>query len=110
MRVAPSGSSGPGASCWAWRILPIPVGANGCEKRVSGFAGYAGYLLLPERLAPSPMWRKVGYGSVELVDATHLKCVGLHGKVWRIHCLSSLLTQQVRQVIGTRAKVAENLQ
>ncbi len=69
-----------------------------------------GYLLLPERLAPSPWLRKVGYGSVELVDATHLKCVGLHGKVWRIHCLYSLLTQQVRQVIVTSAKVAENLQ
>jgi hypothetical protein len=69
-----------------------------------------GQLLLPERLAPSPWLRKAGYGSVELVDATHLKCVGVHGKVWRIHCLYSLLTQQVRQVLVTSAKVAENLQ
>ena len=47
---------------------------------------------------------------MELVDATHLKCVGLHGKVWRIHCVYSLLSQQLRQVLVTSAKVAENLQ
>jgi hypothetical protein len=69
-----------------------------------------GYLLLPERLAPAPWLRKEGYGSIELVDATHLKCVGLSGQVWRIHCLYSLLTQQVRQVLVTSTKVAEHLQ
>ena len=65
--------------------------------------------LQPQGLVPCPWLKKVGYGAIELVDATHLKCVGLHGKVWRIHCLYSLLTLQIRQVVVSSMKVAENL-
>jgi len=53
--------------------------------------------------------KKAGYRAIELVDATHLKCVGLHGKTWRIHCMYSLLTQQIRQIVVSSTKVAENL-
>jgi len=66
--------------------------------------------LRPDGLLPCPWLKKAGYGAVELVDATHLKCVGLHGRTWRIHCLYSLLTMQIRQLVVSSMKVAENLQ
>lgn len=56
--------------------------------------------LRPDGLLPCPWLKKAGYGAVELVDATHLKCVGLHGRTWRIHCMYSLLTMQIRQLVG----------
>ena len=65
--------------------------------------------LQPQGVVPCPWLKKAGYGAIELVDATHLKCVGVHGKVWRIHCLYSLLTLQIRQVVVSSTKVAENL-
>jgi hypothetical protein len=43
------------------------------------------------------------------VDATHLKCVGATGEVWRIHCVYSLLSQQLRQVVVSSSQVAEQL-
>jgi hypothetical protein len=58
---------------------------------------------------PGAWLKKAGYESIELVDATHLKCVGLHGKTWRIHCMYSLLTQQIRQVVISSAKAGESL-
>ncbi len=56
-----------------------------------------------------PWLKKAGYGSIDLVDATNVKCVGVKGRVWRIHCVYSLLTQQLRQAVGSFTKVAEHL-
>jgi|SRR5450631_1564218 len=53
--------------------------------------------------------KKAGYGSIELVDASHWKCVGKQGKVWRFHCMYSLLTQQLHQVVVSTTKVAESM-
>ncbi|HTK10353.1 MAG TPA: transposase [Ktedonobacteraceae bacterium] len=65
--------------------------------------------LQPAGLQPCPSLKKAGYGAIELVDATHFKCLGPHGMVWRIHCVYHLLTLQLSQVVVSSAKVAENL-
>ena len=57
----------------------------------------------------SPWLKKAGYESIDLVDATNMKCVGVKGRVWRIHCMYCLLTQQLRQAVGSFTKVAEHL-
>lgn len=70
--------------------------------------------LLNERVSlgiqkPCPRLKKVGYGRIELVDASHWKCIGKQGKVWRFHCMYSLLTQQVHQIMVSTTKVAESM-
>jgi hypothetical protein len=65
--------------------------------------------LQPQGLMPCPWLKKAGSGASELGDATHLKCVGVHGQVWRIHCLYSRLSLHLPQVVVTSTKVAENL-
>ena len=66
-------------------------------------------LMRPEKQEPHPILKKAGYGSIELVDASHWKCVGKQGKVWRFHCMYSLLTQQLHQVVVSTTKVAESM-
>jgi hypothetical protein len=66
-------------------------------------------LIQPEKQEPCPSLKKAGYGPIELVDASHLKCVGKQGRVWRFHCMYSLLTQQIHQVVVSTTKVAESL-
>lgn len=66
-------------------------------------------LMRPENQQPCPQLKKAGYGPIELVDASHLKCVGPKGKVIRFHCLYALLTQQLHQVVVSTTKVAESI-
>ena len=66
-------------------------------------------LIRPEKQEAHPALKKAGYGSIELVDASHWRCVGKQGKVWRFHCMYSLLTQQVHQGVVSTTKVAESL-
>jgi Transposase DDE domain len=66
-------------------------------------------LLRPEKHVPLPTLKKAGYGSIELVDASHLKCVGAKGKTWRFHCMYSLCTQQLHQVVISDMKLAESV-
>jgi hypothetical protein len=63
----------------------------------------------PEKQNPCPQLKKAGYGPIELVDASHLKCVGPKGKVICFHCMYSLLTQQLHQVVVSTTKVAESM-
>lgn len=66
-------------------------------------------LLRPSRQKMHPILKKAGYESIELVDASHWKCCGKHGKTWRFHCMYSLFTQQLQQVMISSTKVAESL-
>lgn len=63
----------------------------------------------PEACTPLPRLKKAGYGPIELVDASHLKCVGMKGSTWRFHCMYSLCTQQLHQVVITSMKIAEGV-
>jgi Transposase DDE domain len=63
----------------------------------------------PEKNKPLPSLKKAGYGAVELIDASHFKCVGVKGKTWRFHCMYSLCTQQLHQVVLTDTHVAESV-
>lgn len=66
-------------------------------------------LLRPEKQEVSPALKKAGYGAIELVDASHFRCVGKKGKVIRFHCMYALLTQQLHQVVVSTTKVAESM-
>jgi Transposase DDE domain len=66
-------------------------------------------LMRPEKQQPCPQLKKAGYGPIELVDASHLKCVGPKGKVIRFHSVYTLLTQQLHQVVVSTTKVAESI-
>jgi hypothetical protein len=66
-------------------------------------------LIRPEKQESYPSLKKAGYGPIEMVDASHWKCVGKQGMVWRFHCMYSLLTQQIHQVVVSTTKVAESL-
>ena len=66
-------------------------------------------LMKPERQASIPCLKKVGYEKIELVDASQVKCLGEGGKIWRFHCMYSLCTQQLHQVIISSTKVVESV-
>ena len=66
-------------------------------------------LIRPERQELCPRVRKVGYGPIELVDASHWKEEGKQGKTWRFHCMYSLCTQQIHQVLISSWKTAEGI-
>ena len=66
-------------------------------------------LLRSEKRQPPPRLKKEGYHSIQLVDASHVKCVGKKGTVFRFHCLYSLLNQHLSQVLVGTTKIAESM-
>jgi Transposase DDE domain len=67
-------------------------------------------LLRSEKQQPPPRLKKEGYCSIKLVDASHVRCVGKKGTVFRFHCMYSLLTQQLCQVLVGTTKIAESME
>jgi hypothetical protein len=66
-------------------------------------------LMKPERQEPIPCLKKAGYKDIKLADASQVKCLGEDGKIWRFHCIYSLCTQQLHQVLISSTKVAESV-
>jgi hypothetical protein len=55
-----------------------------------------------------PWLHAKGRHRVILVDGTHLRCLGRHGQVWRIHTADDLLAGQLTEVEVTDCSIGED--
>src|SRR5712692_3645456 len=100
-------------SLWSVLIGLAEVSANAWRKRLRKASAWLDWLfqeVLAMAAPVSPWLVRAGLTRILLIDATHWKCVGPHGSVWRVHTAFDLLAGRLTQVKVTDCHEGEHLE
>src|SRR5258708_33786004 len=100
-------------SLWSVLIGLAEVQANDWRKRLRKASAWLDWLfqeVLAMAAPVSPWLVRAGLTRILLIDATHWKCVGPHGSVWRVHTAFDLLAGRLTQVKVTDCHEGEHLE
>lgn len=96
---------------WSVLIGLADISEAAWRKHLSKVGAWLQWLLcelLAVRGCTTPWVLSKGLRRVLLLDGTHLRCPGKHGKIWRLHTAFDLLSGRLAEVLVTDTTGAEN--